>query len=86
MNVNELKVEKLPAGGGRHPRLAWYSVSHQGKLVGFLEKLQNDRSSKAYNASRGDKLRFKATLEASKDDPSFGFGKRPVVCESAVAA
>jgi len=44
MKVNDLKVEKLAAGGGRNPRLAWYSVSHEGRLVGFVEKLQNTRS------------------------------------------
>lgn len=59
-----------------------------GPVMKILVKLENNSRvwmtlpSAASGASRGDKLRFKATLEASKDDPSFGFGKRPVIIKA----
>lgn len=64
-----------------------------GMVWKILVKLENNSKvwmtlpSSAGDAKRGDRMCFRATIEASKDDPSFGFGKRPtVVEEKAVAA
>lgn len=61
--------------------------SQYGPVKKILVKLENNSKvwmtlpAAASSASRGEKMRFRATLEVSKDDPSFGFGKRPTVVE-----
>jgi hypothetical protein len=37
----------------------------------------------AFAIEKGDKITFAATLEPSQDDPKFGFGKRPVMKNTA---
>jgi hypothetical protein len=61
--------------------------SRFGPVTKILVKLENNSKvwmtlpSSASGAERGNKMRFRATVEASKDGPSFGFGKRPTVVE-----
>jgi len=63
--------------------------SQYGETVKMLVKLENNSrvwvtvpSACGGSAVRGAKLRIRATVEASKDDPSFGFGKRPTLLEN----
>lgn len=54
----------------------------------LIIKLEN--GSKVYgnrfeNLDRGDKVKFVATVEASKDDPKFGYYKRPRIVKQEVA-
>jgi hypothetical protein len=62
--------------------------SMYGETWKLLVKLENNSkvwmtcpSSAVSSLERGMKAVFKATVEASKDDPSFGFGKRPTIKE-----
>lgn len=63
-----------------------------GTVWKILVKLENNSKvwmtlpSSAGDAKRGDRMRFRATIEASKDDHSFGFGKRPTVVEEKAVA
>lgn len=57
-----------------------FSYHDDGIRTKLIIKLEN--GSKVYgnrfeNLSRGDKVKFVATVEASKDDPKFGYYKRP---------
>jgi hypothetical protein len=63
--------------------------SQFGETVKMLVKLENNSrvwvtvpSACGSSAVRGAKLRIRATVEASKDDPSFGFGKRPTLLKN----
>lgn len=52
-------------------------------------KVWGNLPSSIFEAQRGERVRFTATVEASYDDPSFGFFKRPAkaeVLETALAA
>lgn len=58
--------------------------SQFGEQIKMLVKMEDNNkvwltvpAACAGSAERGAKLRLKATLEVSKDDPHFGFGKRP---------
>jgi hypothetical protein len=62
-----------------------------GGCVKMLVELENGSrvwmtapSSIGSDLAKGAKLRLRAAIEASKDDPSFGFGKRPhlISCEA----
>jgi hypothetical protein len=65
-----------------------------GDVLKMLVKLENNSrvwvtvpsaAAAAGSVNRGDKLRIRATVEASKDDLSFGFGKRPTLLEACAA-
>jgi hypothetical protein len=64
---------------------------HGGTITKMTVKLDNGARvygtmPAAINGFRGDRVRFTATVEASNDDASFGFAKRPAKAEVLVAA
>lgn len=77
-----LSGEVISSKQVERPMYHYGDVGFQTKL---LIKLEN--GSKVYGNTfaglqKGDKVQFKASVEASKDDPKFGFYKHPKLIES----
>jgi hypothetical protein len=63
------------------------SFSYHGATTAWKLLIRLDNGSKVWgsrfaNLEKGDTIRFTATFEQSKDDPKFGFYKRPVAWKS----
>src|SRR5208337_106414 len=63
-----------------------YSPETAWKLLIRLDDGSKVWGSRFANLNKGDRIRFTATFEPSKDDPKFGFYKRPVASPDAVEA
>jgi len=61
---------------------SYYSPETVWKVLVKLSDGSKVWGSRFANINRGDSVRFTATFEQSKDDPKFGFFKRPVLAKS----
>lgn len=61
------------------PRFSYHDSGLQTKLIIKLENGSKVYGNRFESLEKGDKVKFTASIEPSKDDPKFGFYKRPVV-------
>lgn len=78
--VGTKEVEQQVFGYSRYNRGGGYETVT--KLIIKLENGSKVYGSRFNNVTKGDSVFFTASVEASKDDPKFGFYKRPVTAKT----